>query len=154
MDTYTIVRPEHLNHYGYLFGGQLLKWVDEHAWLVAAREYPGYPLVTRAMDQIDFKTRVANGSILRFRIDRVRAGNTSVSYAVEVFADEPGRTDPDVRKRERHVFSTTVTFAPSCVARMAPTYPAGPPPMIIKFLPLPLIIYPPGSVGPDWFCGL
>lgn len=31
MENFTLVRPEHLNHHGYLFGGVLLKWVDEYA---------------------------------------------------------------------------------------------------------------------------
>jgi acyl-CoA hydrolase len=31
MDNYTIVRKEHLNHHGYLFGGTLLSRVDEFA---------------------------------------------------------------------------------------------------------------------------
>jgi acyl-CoA hydrolase len=105
MDTFTIVRPEHLNHHGYLFGGQLLKWVDENAWLVAARDFPGYYLVTRAMDEIDFKTRVPNGAILRFHILPHRQGTTSVTYRVEVFADEPGSGE------DKPVFSTRVTFA-------------------------------------------
>jgi len=104
MDNFTIVRPEHLNHHGYLFGGQLLKWVDEDAWLVAARDFPGYSLVTRAMDNIDFKTRIENGSILRLHILPFKKGNTSITYSVEVFADEPGATE------EKHVFSTHVTF--------------------------------------------
>lgn len=30
METYKLVLPEHLNPYGYLFGGNLLKWVDGH----------------------------------------------------------------------------------------------------------------------------
>jgi acyl-CoA hydrolase len=105
MDNFTIVRPEHLNHHGYLFGGQLLKWVDESAWLVAARDFPGQILVTRAMDQIDFKTPVANGSILRFHILPWKQGNTSMTYSVEVFADEPGAAE------EKPVFSTHVVFA-------------------------------------------
>ena len=104
MNTYTIVRPEHLNHHGYLFGGQLLKWVDENAWLTAARDFPGYVLVTRAMDRIEFATRVANGSILRFSILPERQGNSSVTYSVEVFADEPGAVS------EKRVFSTRVVF--------------------------------------------
>ena len=33
MDNYTIVRKEHLNSYGYLFGGTLLRCVDEFAWI-------------------------------------------------------------------------------------------------------------------------
>jgi acyl-CoA hydrolase len=105
MENFTIVRPEHLNHHGYLFGGQLLKWVDESAWLVAARDFPGHILVTRAMDRIDFKTPIANGSILRFHILPWKQGRTSVTYSVEVFAAEPGAVD------EKWVFSTHVVFA-------------------------------------------
>ena len=104
MNTYTIVRTEHLTHHGYLFGGQLLKWVDEAAWLTAARDFPGYVLVTRAMDRIDFSTPVVNGSILRFSILPDRQGNSSVVYNVEVFADEPGADT------EKGVFSTKVVF--------------------------------------------
>jgi acyl-CoA hydrolase len=105
MDTFTIVRPEHLNHHGYLFGGQLLKWVDEDAWLVAARDFPGYMLVTRAMDQIDFRNRIVNGSILRIHILPHRQGETSITYRVEVFAQEPGSVE------EQIVFTNHVTFA-------------------------------------------
>jgi len=104
MNTFTLVRTEHLNHHGYLFGGQMLKWVDELAWLAASRDYPGNSLVTRAIDQSDFRNRVVNGSILRFEINRGKQGSSSVVYHVEVFADAPGTTD------EEPVFSTKITF--------------------------------------------
>ncbi len=104
MNNFTLVRPEHLNHHGYLFGGVMLKWVDENAWMVATREYPGCSLVTIGMDDIRFKNRVDNGSILRFSIDHQQQRKTSVTYAVEVFADEPGA------KTEKEVFPTRVTF--------------------------------------------
>ena len=104
MDNYTIVRQEHLNHYGFLFGGAMLKWVDEFAWLVASRDFPGCPLVTVGMDDISFHQPVANGAILRFHILPVAQGTSSIRYAVNVFADEPGA------REEKEVFSTTVTF--------------------------------------------
>jgi acyl-CoA hydrolase len=104
MDSYSLVRPEHLNHYGFLFGGVLLKWVDEFAWLTASLDFPQCTLVTVAMDNIQFKQRVLNGSILRFHITALRLGDTSVTYTVEVVSDEPGSTV------EKRVFSTTVTF--------------------------------------------
>ncbi len=104
MDTYTIVRPEHLNHHSYLFGGAMLKWIDEYAWLVASRDFPGCTLVTIGMDNIVFKYRVVNGSILRFQIEPLKKGTSSVRYGVEVFSDEPGA------ESEKHVFSTTITF--------------------------------------------
>ena len=104
MNHFTIVRPEHLNHHGFLFGGIMLKWVDETAWITASLDYPHCTLVTIAMDNILFKERVLNGSILRFDIRPLMQGNTSVRYTVEVHADEPGA---DVEKK---VFTTTVTF--------------------------------------------
>lgn len=103
METFTLVRPEHLNHHGQLFGGRLLEWVDEYAWLAAARDYPSNELVTRAMDSIDFKYGIPNGSILRFSIGKEKEGTTSVTYKVEVFTK--------IReKKEQLVFSNKVTF--------------------------------------------
>jgi acyl-CoA hydrolase len=104
MDTYTLVRTEHLNHNGKLFGGQLLKWVDEFAWLAAARDFCGQVLVTRAMENSEFRNPVANGSILRFHVECLRVGHTSCLYSVDVFADMPGET------REVLIFSNKVTF--------------------------------------------
>jgi acyl-CoA hydrolase len=104
METFTLVRSEHLNHYGYLFGGQLLKWVDECAWLAASREFPGRRLVTRALDRIDFKIQIANGSILRFVVGRIKLGTTAATYEVRVFGQPPGAVS------EKEVFSTTITF--------------------------------------------
>ncbi|HEX2958117.1 MAG TPA: acyl-CoA thioesterase [Chitinispirillaceae bacterium] len=104
MDTFCFVRPEHLSHQEFLFGGQLLKWVDEYAWLAAARDYPGTILVTRAMDNIQFKKRVSNGAILRFNIEPFKKGNTSVTYAAIVYASSPSSRDEEI------VFSTHITF--------------------------------------------
>ncbi|MCK4501579.1 MAG: acyl-CoA thioesterase [Desulfuromonadales bacterium] len=104
MDNFTLVRPEHLNHHGYLFGGIMLKWVDENAWMAASREYPGRNLVTVGMDVCRFKHRVENGSILRFNTEKIKQGRTSATYNVVVFADAPGAA------AEKEVFSISVTF--------------------------------------------
>ena len=104
MENYILVRPEHLNHYGYLFGGYLLKWVDEFSWLCASRDYPGYSLVTVGLDQVVFKQQIKSGSILRCNISRVSTGTTSVTYETIVFACESGS------REEKQVFSTHITF--------------------------------------------
>ncbi|HAL87236.1 MAG TPA: acyl-CoA thioesterase [Deferribacteraceae bacterium] len=104
MDNYVLVRPEHLNHYGYLFGGMMLKWIDEIAWLAASMDFPGYSLVTVSMNRVIFKHRVENGSILKFIILPEKIGRTSVSYNVAVEADAPGS------KEVVEVFSTNVKF--------------------------------------------
>ena len=104
METYRLVLPEHLNHYGYLFGGNLLQWVDEISWIAVSLDYPGSRFVTVAMDRVEFHKSVRDGSILRFDVRRTRVGNTSVQYAVDVYCDdiETGREDT--------VFNTGVTL--------------------------------------------
>lgn len=104
MDNFVIVRPEHLNHHGYLFGGQMLLWVDELAWLTASRDFPHCRMVTVAMDSAQFRHSAPSGAILRFHILPVRQGNTSITYGVEVLADEPGGDE------EKSIFYTTVTL--------------------------------------------
>lgn len=106
LQTFAIVRPEHLNHHGFLFGGQLLLWVDEYAWLAAARENPGCRLVTRAMDTIEFHHRVQLGAILRFDVREKHRGQTSLSFDVDVWSEPSGTGDIG----ETRVFSTVVTF--------------------------------------------
>ena len=84
MENYKLVLPEHLNHYGYLFGGNLLKWVDEVAYIAASLDYPGCNFVTIGMDKVEFKKGVREGTILRFTTTKTRVGKTSVSYQVDV----------------------------------------------------------------------
>lgn len=104
MENYKLVLPEHLNHYGYLFGGALLMWVDEISWIAASLDYPGCKFVTVGMDRVEFKKSVRQGSLLRFDIGRAREGRTSVTYAVNVFSK-------DIEKgKETKIFSTGVTF--------------------------------------------
>lgn len=104
MEHYKLVLPEHLNHYGYLFGGNLLKWVDEFAWIAASLEFPGCKFVTIGMDGVEFRRPVGNGTILRFDVERAGEGRSSVQYSVNVYADDIETGS------EESVFATRVTF--------------------------------------------
>ncbi len=104
MENFKVVRPVHLNHYGYLFGGELLKWVDEISWIAASRDYPGCKFVTVSMDRVEFTRSVRQGSLLRFEVAHIRSGRTAVQYQVTVFSD-----DLDSGQEEQ-IFSTNVTF--------------------------------------------
>lgn len=104
MENHKLVLPGDLNHYGFLFGGNLLKWVDEYAWISASLDYPGAQFVTIAMDKVEFRKNIRNGTILKFIIERGRVGTTSVQYGVLVF-----RGNGDVCDNEL-LFSTNVTF--------------------------------------------
>ncbi len=100
----TLIRPEHLNHNGHLFGGYMLLWVDEYAYIAALEEFPDARFVTRAMDTVSFTQSVSNGDVITFDINRVKTGHTSVTYSVDVTALG---VPAGVR---RDVFHTSVTF--------------------------------------------
>ena len=104
MENHKLVLPQHLNQYGYLFGGNLLKWVDEYAWIAAVHDYPGRHFVTIGMDSVEFHRSVKEGAILRFDIQQIRKGESSVQYRAKVSAEasESGL--------EESVFTTTITY--------------------------------------------
>jgi len=104
MENYKLVRPEHLNHFGYLFGGNLLKWVDEVAWIAASLDFPGCEFVTIGMDKVEFRRSIKEGAILKFSVEKLKTGNTSAQYTVNVF-EQNIKTD-DAKK----VFCTNITF--------------------------------------------
>lgn len=101
--------PEHLNHYGYLFGGYLLNWVDEYAWITASLDYPGCNFVTRALNTVEFRNTVKGGTILKFITEKAKQGNTSVQYSVNVYRGNVEGGQKDL------IFSTHVTFV--CIDR-------------------------------------
>ncbi|RBP53621.1 acyl-CoA thioesterase [Arenicella xantha] len=85
MEHYKIVLPADLNDYGSLFGGTLLKWVDEIAYIRVSLDFPGQHFVTIGLDNVEFKHPIREGQILRFRCCQTRVGKTSVTYNVQVF---------------------------------------------------------------------
>lgn len=104
MENHKLVLPEHLNQYGYLFGGNLLKWVDEYAWIVASLDYLKCNFVTIGLDNVEFKRSVKQGAILKFIVEKTKEGNTSVQYRVTVFCANCEGVKKDL------VFSTRVTL--------------------------------------------
>lgn len=104
MENYKLVLPEHLNHYGYLFGGNMLMWVDESTYMAARLDYPDFEFVTVALNRVEFNQRVDVGSILKFEVQRSRLGSSSIDYTVTV------REAGNVNSSDEVLFSTTITF--------------------------------------------
>jgi len=102
MESYRMVLPQHLNHFGKLMGGHLLHWVDEVAWCAARMEFPGSDFVTAGMDGVAFHRGVDPGAVLRFAVHRQARGTTSVTYAVAV--DRVDLVEPE------QIFTTTLSL--------------------------------------------
>jgi acyl-CoA hydrolase len=103
MENHKLVLPGNLNHYGYLFGGDLLKWVDEYAWIAATLDYPECNFVTLGMDKVEFKKSVQQGTILKFNVKKSHKGTTSIHYLVHVY-----RGNSEIE--DNLIFSTRVSF--------------------------------------------
>jgi len=84
-DSLLLVRPEHLNHHGSLFGGRLLEWLDEQAYIaVISRMDARANLVTVSIDNVEFIEQVRNGAVLRFRSLLCHVGRTSLTVRTKV----------------------------------------------------------------------
>ena len=79
-----VVRQEHLNQYGNLFGGRVLSVIDELAFVACARTYPENNFVTRAVEDAAFIAPAVLGDLLEFNFGIERVGRTSVRVRVEM----------------------------------------------------------------------
>jgi len=104
MNHLKLVQPEHMNDQGSLFGGYLLKWIDEFAYITASIAYPGNRFVTIGLAQVEFKHPIGLGEILRFHVTETRKGNTSVEYLVEVFGEK------EAKSADTELFATKISF--------------------------------------------
>ena len=103
-----------MNDQGSLFGGYLLKWLDEFAYITANIDYPGNAFVTIGLEQVEFRHPIVLGEILRFSVNRTRKGTTSVEYLVEVFGEK------EAESQDTALFATKITFVNVKDGRKAP----------------------------------
>lgn len=93
-----------MNDQGSLFGGYLLKWLDEFAYITACINYPGNRFVTIGLAQVEFKHPIGLGEILRFAVTETRKGTSSVEFLVEVFGEKEAASE------STSLFATEITF--------------------------------------------
>lgn len=82
-----LIRPTHINHYGRLFGGELLKWIDELAGIVAIR-HSGATITTAAIDNLQFKAPAHEGDLIVLRGMVTHVGRSSMEIRVDTYKEE------------------------------------------------------------------
>ncbi len=96
-----LVRQEHLNQYGSLFGGRVLAVIDELAFIACSRTYPGRNFLTRAVENAQFTAPARMGDVLEFNFGIEGVGRTSVRVRVKMIiydgAGGPARKSFDGR---------------------------------------------------------
>jgi acyl-CoA thioesterase YciA len=91
--------PSDSNVHGDVFGGWIMAQVDVAGAVPAVRRANGR-IATVAVNSFVFKHPVFVGDLLTFYADIVKVGNTSVTVAVEVFAQRNRLIDEVVKVTE------------------------------------------------------
>jgi acyl-CoA thioesterase YciA len=90
-----VMMPRDTNPYGTIFGGVTMSYIDQ-AGAVGARHvirqngWPDQPIVTVAMNSVEFHEPVFVGDSVSFYTKVVRVGRTSITMHVIVEADRHG----------------------------------------------------------------
>ncbi|WP_083402903.1 acyl-CoA thioesterase [Curtobacterium sp. MCBA15_008] len=77
------VRPEDLNANGTLFGGSLLRWIDEEAAVYAIIQLGNGKVVTKYMSEIEFVSSAKAGDIVEIGLVATRFGRSSLTMRAE-----------------------------------------------------------------------
>lgn len=98
-----VTRPSDTNHYGTVFGGVILSYIDQ-AGYVEARRHGAFTWVTASIQRVDFAAPVGVGDVVSFYTRTCAVGRTSLTVGIEVESErvESGRTV--------HVTSATMTL--------------------------------------------
>ena len=104
MKHHKLILPEFMNEQGVLFGGYLLKWIDEFAYVTASLDLPGNRFVTVSLDNVVFRKPILVGYILCFDVVRGHLGTTSVRYEIKV------HNAKDSLMKDELLFETNIVF--------------------------------------------
>lgn len=80
--TRKLIKYEDLNSRGSLFGGQLLKWIDEEASIYTVCQLETNNIVTKLVSEINFMKPAYLNDIIEIGVDVVSFGKTSITLEV------------------------------------------------------------------------
>lgn len=78
------IKPEDLNPNNTLFGGSLLRWIDEEAAIYSIVQLDNPRVVTKFISEINFVSSAIAGDIIELGITAIHFGNTSLTLRCEV----------------------------------------------------------------------
>lgn len=82
--TRKLIKHEDLNPNSTLFGGAVLRWVDEEAAIFVRCQFDGGRIVTKYMSEIDFVATAELGDVIEIGLEVVKFGRTSITVRCEV----------------------------------------------------------------------
>jgi acyl-CoA hydrolase len=79
-----MIAARDLNSNGTLFGGRVLDWIDEEAFIYASCQLETESVVTRTMSEINFVSTARQGEVVEIGMDAIAFGRTSITLKCEV----------------------------------------------------------------------
>jgi acyl-CoA thioesterase YciA len=116
-----IMMPRDSNIYGTIFGGIILSYIDQSAF-VEARRHGVHRWVTASVDRVDFKEPVYIGDVVRFITQTSKKGTSSVVVDIKVEAERFDSGD--------HVIVTEATLTMVSVSEHGKAIPFSGPPTV------------------------
>lgn len=105
VETVHIVRPNHLNAAGRLFGGMIMQWIDEVAAIVAKR-HTRTNVTTVSVDNLCFLKGAYQNNVVVLVGKVIYVGNTSMEVKVDSYVEELDGT----RTLINHAYLTMVSL--------------------------------------------
>jgi|TARA_B110000444_G_scaffold252503_1_gene281929 acyl-CoA hydrolase len=99
--TRKMIAHKDLNSNGTLFGGRVLDWIDEEAYIYCSCQLNNDRVVTRSMSNIDFKHSAIRGDIIEIGMETVSIGKTSIAIKCDV---RNKRTEETITSVDKIVF--------------------------------------------------
>jgi len=78
-----VMMPRDTNQYGTIFGGVILSYIDQAAF-IEARRHGNHRWVTASIDRVDFRAPVLVGDVVSLRTCTARRGRRSISVRIIV----------------------------------------------------------------------
>ena len=82
--TRKMIAARDLNSNGSLFGGRVLSWIDEEAFIYATCQLDSQSIVTRTMSEINFLASGRQGDVIEIGMETVVFGKTSLTLRCAV----------------------------------------------------------------------
>ncbi|HKJ31607.1 MAG TPA: hotdog domain-containing protein [Balneolales bacterium] len=79
-----LIKPGDLNANDTLFGGTLLKWIDEEAAIYVSCQLDNGRVVTKYMSEINFAKSARKGDVVEIGMETKSFGRTSITVSCEV----------------------------------------------------------------------
>ncbi|GAA5983204.1 hypothetical protein JCM11641_006848 [Rhodosporidiobolus odoratus] len=100
-----IVRPQFSNSKGILFGGTLMRWVEEVSTIAARRIHPTASWSSAAIDGLTFLTAVQPGEVCYARAAVLKVYSSSIEVACVVTCEDRNSPKPSIRLVSQSFFT-------------------------------------------------